>query len=295
MTATLQVEDQKVKITNPEKYLWPELGIRKVDYISYLIKLSPYILSYSSHRLLTTIRYPHGIDGKSFYQKSIPTYAPHWITKVLWHNTPYMVLDSLPTLVWLGNQAALELHTAFNSYDNENFPTFLVFDLDPSQGQSFEEVTEAALLIYDALEALNIKSWVKTSGATGLQIYIPVGEKYDYATSRKINSFFGKYFTQKYPNLFTMERTVNKRGKKLYFDYLQMWHGKSIIAPYSPRATKDATVSTPVTWDELRKGLKPQNFTLLNIHNRLKDKGDIFKELIDEVNIQDLDNILIYL
>lgn len=292
MTAILQVGEHDVKITNPEKYLWPELEIRKIDYISYLINLAPYILPYSSHRLLTTIRYPDGINGKSFYQKSIPSYAPPWIKKIYWHETPYIVLDSLSTLVWLGNQAALEFHTAFNSFSNENYPSHLVFDLDPSKEQSFDQVIMAALLVYETLESLSIKSWIKTSGATGLQIYIPVGDQYDYDTSRKINTFFGKYFSQKYPNIFTIERMVNKRGSKLYFDYLQMWHGKSISAPYSPRATQNATISTPVEWNELQKGIYPQDFTLINIMDRLNKKGDIFKSIRHENNVQTLDYIL---
>ncbi len=295
MTAILQVEGYDVRISNPEKYLWPELGIRKVDYISHLIKLAPYIIPYSSNRILTTIRYPDGIYGKFFYQKSIPNYAPDWISRIPWNKTPYIVLNSLPTLVWLGNQAALELHTAFNSYLKEDYPTFLVFDLDPSEGQIFDEVVRAALLVNETLEGLGIKSWVKTSGATGLQMYIPTGEKYDYTRARKINSFFGKYFSQKFPDLFTIERVVNKRGRKLYFDYLQMWHGKSITAPYSPRATKWATVSTPVEWNELKKGLTPQNFTLLNIIERLNKKGDIFKEMLNVESMQNLNHILSYL
>ena len=296
MTAILQVEDHTVKVSNPEKYLWPELGIRKVDYISHLIKLAPYIIPYSSNRILTTIRYPDGIDGKFFYQKSIPNYAPDWIPSIPWNKTSYILLNSLSTLVWLGNQAALELHTAFNSYHKEDYPTFLVFDLDPSEGQVFDEVVHAALLVHEALEGLAIKSWVKTSGATGLQIYIPTGEKYDYNRARKMNAFFGKYFSQKFPELFTIERVVSRRGKKLYFDYLQMWHGKSIAAPYSPRATKWATVSTPVEWAELKKkSLTPQDFTLLNIMERLNKKGDLFQEMLNMQNVQNLNPILSYL
>ena len=288
----LKIDGYDVNITNPKKILWPELEIRKIDYISGLIRLAPYILPYSSNRLLTTIRYPDGVEGKFFYQKSTPRYAPSWVETHTWKDTPYMLCNSLPTLVWLGNQAALELHTSFNRHMDEEHPTHLVIDLDPSRGQAFEDVVEASLLIHETLLQLGVESWVKTSGATGLQIYLPIGEKYNYTTARKINEFFGKYFSQKYPRLFTVERIVHKRGKKLYFDYLQMWHGKTITAPYSPRATRLATVSTPVEWKELRKGITPEDFTLLNIMNRLKKKGDLFKEMIEESHIQNLDHIL---
>lgn len=201
----------------------------------------------------------------------------------------YIVLDSLPTLVWLVTQAALEFHVTFNTVDREDHPTYLVFDLDPSKGQSFDEVIEVGLRIYETLEALSIKSFAKTSGATGLQVYIPVNSRYSYDQARTINEFFGKYFSQKYPGLITIERIVKNRGKKLYFDYLQMWYGKTIAAAYSPRATEKAPVSMPIRWKEL-SGVKPEDFTLLNAAKRLEETGDRFKGLL-EVD-QSLDSLL---
>lgn len=289
---TLEVDGQSVRITNPEKILWPELEIRKIDYIQKLIELSPLILPYAKNRLLTTIRYPDGVNGKSFYQKNIPNYAPDWVKAVKWKDVNYIVLQSLATLVWLGNQAVMEFHTAFNLYQKEMYPTSLVFDLDPSEGQTFEEVTEVALLIFDTLKPLHIDSYVKTSGATGLQIYMPIGDQYDYDTARELNQFFGTYFSQKFPNKITIERMVNKRGKKLYFDFLQMWQGKTITMVYSPRATKTANVSTPIEWNELEKGIKPADFNLLNIKERLEEKGDLFAPLLDKSNIQNFEEIL---
>lgn len=291
---TITIDGYKVNITNPEKILWPERGIRKIDYISKLIEITPYILPHTKDRLLTTIRYPDGIHNKSFYQKNTPVYAPEWIERFKWKDVDYMLLNNRAALAWLGNQAALELHTAFNRYQDEMFPDSLVFDLDPSKGQTFEEAVEAALLINETLESLNIKSWIKTSGATGLQIYIPIGKKYNYETARNINHFFGLYFSKKYPKQITIERMVNKRGTKLYFDYLQMWHGKTITSVYSPRAMKEATVSMPVEWEELSKGLKPGNFNLFNVTERLEEKGDLFAPLLDINYIQNLDPIIQY-
>ncbi len=291
----LDINGIKVRITNPEKLLWPQLGIRKIDYIEKLIELAPYMLPHARDRLLTTIRYPDGVDGKSFFQKDIPDYAPEWVETAFWHDNNYILLNSLPTLVWLGNQAMLEFHTAFNLYTKEEYPTSLVFDLDPSEGQSFEEAAEAALLINETLEGLRIKSWVKTSGATGLQVYIPVGRRYDYDEARKINFFFGRYFSKKYPKLFTIERIVSKRGKRLYFDYLQMWHGKTITMVYSPRANRQATISMPVEWEELKRGIRPEDFTLLNAKDRLKEKGDLFAPLLSDDHVQNLDFLLEHL
>lgn len=290
----LLVDNVKVKITNPEKVLFPDLGLRKIDYIGKLIELGPYILPHAKDRLLTTIRYPDGVEGKSFFQKNIPKYAPDWIEQTEWNEIQYILLNSMAALVWLGNQAALEFHTSFNLSQNENKPTDLVFDLDPSEGQGFDEVSESALLIHETLKGLNIDSWVKTSGATGLQIYIPVGQRYDYDTARSINEFFGTYFSQRYPEKITIERMVEKRGRRLYFDYLQMWNGKTITMAYSPRATPAASVSMPLTWEEIEAGIHPEDFHLLNAKERLQETGDLFLPLLSQEHTQDLDFILDY-
>jgi len=287
-----KVAGQEINITNPDKLLWPEAGINKLDYIKKLLELAPYMLPYTSHRLLTVIRYPDGVEEESFYQKNCPSYAPEWVTTFPWHDRNYIMLNDPAVLVWLGNQGAIEFHTAFNHFNKENFPTSLVFDLDPSQGQPFAAAAEAALIIHDTLADLNIRSWVKTSGATGLQIYIPVGERYSYDQARALNEFFGRYFSKKYPRIFTIERTVKKRGTKLYFDYLQMWTGKTIIAPYSPRATKQASVSAPLEWEELKQGIDPAHLNLRTIGQRLKSKGDLFSPLLEPTTVQNLDFIL---
>ncbi len=289
---TVEIEGKQVKITNPEKLLWPELGIRKIDYIKYLLDLSPFLLAHTSNRLLTTIRYPDGVKGKSFFQKNLPEHSPDWIPTREWHDNNYIILDDKAVLVWLGNQAALELHTPFNTIQNEHSPSDLVFDLDPSEGQSFEDAVEVALIVYQELRALNIKSFVKISGASGLQIYIPVGGKYTYEEARQINHFFATYFSQKYPQKITIERIVSKRGKKLYFDYLQMWQGKTIISPYSPRATMFASVAAPVEWSELDQGIKPQDITIFNITQRLEEKKDLFAPLLKNSSPQNLEFIL---
>ncbi|MCX7773454.1 MAG: non-homologous end-joining DNA ligase [Clostridia bacterium] len=279
-TETVVIEGKKLKLSNPEKLLWPEAGIRKIDYLARMIELSPYLLPHAQDRLLTTIRYPDGIHGESFFSKNLPEYAPDWITKRISNDIEYAVLDSVPTLTWFVNLAALEFHTAFNTHERDNYPTSVVFDLDPSKGQVFEDVVEVALLVKETLDALGITSYIKTSGATGMQLYIPVGGKYDYDTARKINEFFGHYFAEKYPKLITIERMVEKRGTKLYFDYLQMWQGKTITMVYSPRAREKAPISMPVTWEEVRKGIKPEDFTINNALDRFKVTGDLFKPLL---------------
>ncbi|MFA5527110.1 MAG: non-homologous end-joining DNA ligase [Peptostreptococcales bacterium] len=270
----LIVEGQKIKITNPEKLLWPEVQIRKIDYLQYLIQIAPYLLSHTKDRVLTSIRYPNGIGKPSFYQKHLPKKAPDFVDTLKIDGDTFINLNSLPTLLWLGNLAALEFHTTFNR-GNENELTSLVFDLDPSEGQSFDDVRQCALLIHQELQNLGIKAYPKTSGATGLQIFIPT-KKYTFEQARKINTFFGKYFVQKYPEKMTIERQIKKRGSLLYFDYLQMWRGKNIISVYSPRAVPHANLSMPIEWNELEVGLSPSSFTLMNAAERLSKKGDLF-------------------
>ncbi|QOR33845.1 non-homologous end-joining DNA ligase [Clostridium sp. 'deep sea'] len=269
------------KISNPNKLLWPKLGIKKIDYLNLMYELSPYILKYAQNRKLTVIRYPDGVAKKSFYQKNLPDYAPSWVEQSL---------NSADILLWMANQAALEFHTCFNTLNNANNPTSLVFDLDPSKNQTFEQVMEVALLIYETLTKLNIKSYVKTSGSTGLQIYIPVGCKYSYENARKINEFFAKYFAQSYPTKISIERLIKNRGNKLYFDYLQMWKGKTIITPYSTRAVENARIATPITWQELKQGIDINDFNFFSIKERLAKKGDLFSNM--ENDVQDLDFIL---
>lgn len=275
----MKKEKNPFQISNPDKLLFPDMGITKLEYIKSLYELAPYLLNYTGNRNLTAIHYPDGVGEKSYYQKNIPSHAPDFIKRHELDGTEYIVMDKVETLLWMGNMAALEFHIPFNTLDRPDYPDALVFDLDPSEGQPFQQVIEAALTIYETLKELGIQCFCKTSGATGMQVAISTGQELHYETAREINHFFGQYFVEKYPHIFTIERKVKARGKKLYFDYLQMWQGKTIIAPYSPRANITANVSAPVLWEELEKGVKPEDFTLRTIHARLKDKGDIFKRL----------------
>ena len=269
----------RLPLTNPSKLLFPEAGITKLDYISTLIDLAPYLLPHTSGRILTAIRYPHGVGEPFFYQKHIPPKAPAWVETIAQDDEHFINLNRADTLAWLGNLAVIEFHTPFCTVQ-EGMLRALVFDLDPSEGQTFADAAECALLIYDTLQSLGIPSLVKTSGASGLQIYIPTAPK-SFEQGRRINEFFAMYFAAKYPEKITIERLVKNRGKKLYFDFLQMGPGKSIITAYSPRAVACAAVSMPVEWAELKAGITPCDFTLHNAIERLKQKGDLFAPVLE--------------
>ncbi|WP_027417528.1 non-homologous end-joining DNA ligase [Aneurinibacillus terranovensis] len=282
---------KNISVTNPDKILWPKTGTTKMEYLTYLFAMADYILPYTRERLLTVIRFPDGVEGKSFYQKNAPAYTPEWIKTYSWHQNEYIVCNDKETLLWLGNQAALELHVAFNRVGAENMPTELVFDLDPST-EGFDHVREAALYVREALEKIGLISFVKTSGATGLQVYVPITFTYTYEQTRRVGKFIAEFLVETYPSLLTVERFKGKRGDKLYIDYVQHAPGKTLPPPYSVRARALPTVSAPVTWQEIEKGCRPEDFTIGTIPDRVKTYGDLFAPLTNESNRQPLDAIL---
>lgn len=279
MDQKIMIGGREVAITNPDKYMWPKYKVRKIDFIKYLLDVSSYILPYIRNRLITTIRFPDGVCGKSFYQKNKPDYAPDWLPSYRYAETEYMIINDPASLIYLGNQACLEIHTSFHRIPGEE-PAELVFDLDPSI-HDFSMVIEAALCIKEELDQLQITSLIKTSGATGLQIYVPLKRGHTFEETRKFGSFFGKYLSEKYPRLFTIERMVKKRGRLIYFDYLQHWRGKTLIAPYSTRAREIPMISTPIKWSEL-PFVRPEQFTIFTIIERIKKEGDLFTPLLQE-------------
>lgn len=295
-TAAVQYEltlnGRKLAITNPDKLLWPKANVSKLDYIRYLLLVAKPMLAYVNHRLLTVIRYPHGVDGKHFYQKNTPGHAPDWIATKLRENTRYTLCNDEATLIWLANQAALEFHVSFHLAESD-CPTELVFDLDPST-DDFSVVIEAALLLKKLLDELGLQSWVKTSGASGLQVYVPIQRRYTFEQTRMVGQFIAQYLAEKHPRLFTTERLVKNRKDKLYIDYLQHWRGKTLVAPYSPRAREKATVSAPLRWEEV-PAAHPVRYTIHTMPDRLEALGDLFAGISNPASPSSLDPILAFL
>jgi len=283
---SIEIEGHRITITNPNKLLWPDAGITKFIYLQKLIELSPYLLRYCKDRYLTTIRYPHGVDQDFFYQKNAPKPLPAFVRTAAISDVEYVNLDSLATLIWLGNLACIEFHPSFHFIQSDQ-PIEWIIDLDPSREEE-PRIMEAAALIGDILQSLHIESIPKTSGATGVQIYVPIETGYTFDELRSIGHFIGSYAAQKYPDLFTIERLKKDRGNRIYVDYLQHWYGKTLSAPYTPRAKKHATVSTPLFWDEVRADVRIQDYNLHTILSRLNEHGD----LIAQVPPQNLHSIL---
>lgn len=274
----INVNGEKILLTNITKPLWEKQNISKIDYLQYLSSMKEYMLPFLRKRTLTTIRYPHGVPGESFYQKNCPEYAPDYIHTHLLDGINYIVCENIETLIWLGNQAAIEFHIPF-SFKNSKYPSEIVFDLDPPSRNEFSLAIEASLLIKEAMDKLNLISFVKTSGNKGLQVYIPLrNDTFSYEETRLFTAFIAEFLIQKEPKWFTTERLKEKRENKLYVDYVQHAKGKTIIAPYSLRANEEALVATPLYWDEVKRNLNPTEFPMSEVLNRLKKKGCPFSD-----------------
>ncbi|OYD09667.1 non-homologous end-joining DNA ligase [Paludifilum halophilum] len=285
------VEDREIAVSNPDKILFPDISMTKWEWILHMTRLAPYLLPYCRGRFLTTIRYPDGVEGDFFYQKNAPSHTPDWIQTADAGSIRYILLQDTPTLIWLANLACLEFHPSFDYAEQPGYPPEIVFDLDPSV-EGFDRVMETALYTREVLQKMGLDGWVKTSGATGLQVYVPIRSGYTFEDTRRISRLIAEYLTSRYPRLITVERSVSQRGDKVYFDYLQHWRGKSLIAPYSTRARRNAPVSTPLIWEELKPGLSPEQFTPEEVHRRLARLGDPFAPLYDPNHRYDLTDIL---
>lgn len=270
---------ENVELTSPEKPIWPSQNMTKDQYLIYLQSLAPLLLTHLNKRLITLIRFPHGATGEQFYQKHCPDYAPDFITTKTVYDIDYIICNDVETLLWLGNQLALEFHTPFQTIDT-SCPTEIVFDLDPPSEKGFSLAIEAALQLKAVLDQFELACFVKTSGRKGLQVYVPLPtDQFSYVETRRFTSFVCQFLCEQEPQWFTTERLKKNRGNRLYLDYIQHDEGKTIIAPYSPRGTKDGLVATPVYWEEVEATLTPQQFSLPAVIERIKDKGDPFRTL----------------
>ncbi|MDI3256281.1 MAG: non-homologous end-joining DNA ligase [Kyrpidia sp.] len=264
---------------NLEKVLWPA-GFTKRDLLEYLSTVGPVMLPYLQGRPLTTVRYPDGVGEEGFFQKHPPPETPKWVTRVRVGSEEVWIADRLETLLWLGQLGAIEYHVTFSRIPSLDRPTQLVFDLDPSV-EGFSAVCKTAMLLRDVLGDLGLPCYPKTSGATGLQVYVPIAANVSFDETRPFMKMVAEYCETLVPDLITTARRVRDRGTRVYIDYLQHAPGKTLIAPYSPRATPWATVSAPLEWEEVERGLPPQTWTLSTLPNRLHDKGDLLAPVLE--------------
>lgn len=269
---------ERVEITHPAKPIWPDIGYTKDDYLLYLQKISSYMLPFLKDRLLTVIRYPHGVTGdvERFYQKHAPDYSPDFIQTKLEEDINYILCNDIESLLWLGNQLALEFHIPFQTIHTER-PTEIVFDLDPPSVQEFSLAIEAGQRLKAILDQFGLHSFVKTSGGKGLQVYIPLAlDSFTYEETGIFTKFVCDFLVEQEPQWFTTERMKKNRGNKLYLDYVQHKEGKTIIAPYSPRGNAGGLIATPIQWEEVKSSLRPEQFPIPEVLKRVNEIGNLF-------------------
>lgn len=282
-----------VEISHPDKLLW--VNIKKENFIQYLFEVSPYMLPFLKNRLLTVIRYPHGISGYPFFQKNCPDYAPDFVETFVDQGINYIVCNNLETLIWLGNQLAIEFHIPFQTMNNRG-PGEIVFDLDPPSIEDFSLAVKAAIMIKEVLDQLKLISFTKTSGNKGLQVYIPLPDEiYTYDDTRLFTSFIAEYLISREPDSFTIERLKKNRGHRLYVDYVQHSEGKTIVSPYSMRGNQHAGVATPLDWDEVNDKLEGKRFNLQTAIERINKQIDPFKHYFTSKQVQPFQPVLDFL
>ncbi|HEX5429533.1 MAG TPA: non-homologous end-joining DNA ligase [Patescibacteria group bacterium] len=295
---SIKINGQSVKLTHLDKVFWPaRLGyakgvsgrpnekITKGDLVNYYRNVAKYILPYLKDRPESMNRHPNGIAGPSFFQKDVADQSPDWVkTKKIYSesnkaNINYLICENEATLVYMANLGCIEINPWNSRIGRLENPDFLVIDLDPEK-ISFERVVEVARAVHKLLDSIHVPNYCKTSGATGLHIYVPLGAKYDYDQAKEFAHLVAVIIHQQLPDITSVERMPKKRQKKVYLDFLQNRKGQTLAAPYSVRPKPGATISTPLEWREVRKGLDPKQFTIRTIFPRLKKKGDLWKPVL---------------
>lgn len=272
---------ERVNVSNTEKLFWPQTELTKGDLLIYIREMAPYMLPFLKERALTLIRCPDGVEAESFFQKHLPDYAPNFIEGIKQGDNRSMICNDLDSLIWFANHDAVEYHVPFQKVDS-NKPMEIAFDLDPPNRERFDLAIQASLLIKQMLDELDLVSFVKTSGNKGLQVHIPIPEhSMTYGETGIFTASVARTIEAAYPDLFTTERLKKKRGGRLYIDYVQHGMNKTLVAPYSPRKTDEATVATPLFWNEVSEGLDPRLFTIENVIERVQDVGCPFAAYVE--------------
>lgn len=283
---TLVIDGHEVHLTHLTKPYWPEEGFSKGDLLAYYEAVNRWILPHLKGRPLSLHRQPNGIHDKGFFQKDIGDDAPDWVrTQTIdapsAHRTiKYLICDDEATLLYLVNLGCIEIHPWNSRVGKLDRPDHLVIDLDPSEGNNFDQVVEAALAVKDVLDRIGATGCCKTSGASGLHVYVPLRAKYNYDEVAPFAGSIAKAVNDLLPRTTTLERSLSKRAGRIYLDHQQNHRGQTIAAPYSVRPMPGATVSTPLRWNEVKIGMDRSRFTLRTIPARVERLGDLFWDVL---------------
>ena len=278
-TATIDIGGKPVHLTNLDKHLWPEYTKR--DLIAYYVSVAPVLLPYLRDRAVGSQVFPDGITGKSFWRKQVPAGAPEWLTRWTFagdeRSVTYPIIDSVAAVAWIANSGGIDIHPWHSRIDDPQHPDWAVFDIDPAEGASFADVVTLAELVRAALDHLGLRGYPKTTGQTGLQIYVPIRRIYSYAEVRGWVETVSRAIGKVVPHLVSWEWTVSKRTGRVRLDYTQNIINKTLASPYSVRPAPGAPVSAPIAWEELKDPhLKPNGWTIETVRARITELGDLF-------------------
>ncbi len=281
-----QVGNGSVKLTNLQKVFWPQSNLTKRDLLQYYLAVSPWLLPHVRNRAMVMKRYPNGIAGEFFFMKRAPSPRPSSISVCsIEHHSgnviDFPVIQNVAALLWVVNLGCIDLNPWYARCDDVNRPDFLHFDLDPVEGTTFALVLKTALLVRDALGELKIPSYAKTTGSRGVHVYVPIVRGPLQKQVWEFAKAFSKELEKRHPKIITAEYRVAKRPTgRVLVDYNQNAWNRTLASVYSVRPKPAATVSTPLAWEEVERGVRMEDFTMLTVPRRLKKVGDLWKPLL---------------
>ena len=284
--AVVAVDGKEVRLTNLRKVFWPALGLTKGDLLQYYADVAPVLLPHIRNRAMVMKRYPHGAGGEFFFMKRAPSPRPEWIEIcAIDHGSKgiidFPMIQDRAALLWVINLGCIDLNQWYATCDDVDRPDYVHFDLDPGPGATFARVLETALVVREALDALHMRSVVKTTGSKGLHVYVPIVRGPEQGDVRTFAHVLAQELARRHPALITAEYRVAKRPHgRVLVDYNQNRWGSTLASVYSPRPRPEATVSTPVTWGEVEKGVRIEDFTTMNVPARVAKIGDLWKPLL---------------
>jgi bifunctional non-homologous end joining protein LigD len=284
-TQVRNINGYDLKFTNLSKIYWPKEKVTKRDMLNYYYQVAPYMLPYFKDRPQTLNRFPHGINGESFYQKDVKGKVPGWMSTFPYHSETdnrdkeFLVVSNEASLLYIASLGCIEMNPWSSRTQAPDNPDWCIIDLDPDKNP-FDQVIQAAQVTKKVLDSIDVPCYCKTSGSTGLHIYIPFGAKYTYEQSKEFGRSLVKIVHAELPKFTSIERYTEKRKGKLYLDFLQNRPQATVAGPYSLRPKPGVPVSAPLHWEEVVKGMRIQDFNIFNMIARLKDIGDIFKPVI---------------
>jgi bifunctional non-homologous end joining protein LigD len=282
----LAVEGKEVRLSNLRKIFWPELGLTKGDLLRYYAAVADVLLPHIRNRAMVMKRYPHGASGEFFFMKRAPSPRPPWIEICTIDHGSKGVIDfpmiqDRAALMWVINLGCIDLNQWYATCDDVDRPDYVHFDLDPSAGTEFEKVLETALVVHEALDILKMPSLVKTTGSRGLHVYVPIARGPDQKQVWTFAKALAYELAVRNPTLITSEYRVAKRPKgRVLVDYNQNRWGSTLASIYSVRPRPEASVSTPVTWKEVERGIRIEDFTVKNVPPRVAKRGDLWQPLL---------------